>query len=41
MGEILVWDTFFAESISVPNFMKIQESGYVFVDLVWNDPKDL
>ena len=29
MGQILVWESFFVELMSVPNFMKIQE-GQIF-----------
>ena len=33
-----MWESFFVESMSVPNFMKIKEGQDFFVDLVWNDP---
>ena len=36
--QVLVQESSFVESMSVPNFMKIQEGWDFFADLVWNDP---
>ena len=37
MGQILVRESFLVESMSMPNFMKIERGWDFFVELAWND----